>query len=105
MPRQASERREKKYSMDECLDALEAMQGGWVDGKGVTYDLKDRRVRRNSDGRTFLLHVRRGFIDWGAAGKYYARPSSNIAKKIKWLHSRNGAVAWVWTRRHTRASD
>ena len=98
MPRQASERREKKYSMDECLDALEAMQGGWVDGKGVTYDLKDRRVRRNSDGRTFLLHVRRGFIDWGAAAKYYARPSSDIAEKIHWLRSHNGAIAWVWTR-------
>lgn len=96
--RKASNPREIKFSVEECLNGLELMQGPWVDTKGITYDVRDKLVRRNSDGRTFALHVSRGLIDWGPVAKYFARPDQNFAEKFHWLNSSTGVVAWVWTR-------
>ena len=38
--------------------------GDWIDRKGVTYVVTDRRVRRK-DGRTFPLFVDRDVVGWG----------------------------------------
>ncbi|CAE8721784.1 unnamed protein product [Polarella glacialis] len=92
-----SERPAPHSSAGACLEALHAMQGQWVDEKGVAYIVEVRRVKRK-DGRTFGLRTGRGFIDWGVAAKYYAVPSSDMHRQICWLDARTSSVAWTWHR-------
>lgn len=88
---------EKVGTAKALVEMLYAMQGPWVDRSGVMYKVTERRVERD-DGRSFHLQLGNGVISWGPAGKYFAAPTENVRKEVRWINSRTRQTAWVWSR-------
>merc|ERR1712061_350954 len=87
----------KPVSVDMCTQGIKAMQGDWVDEKGELYTLENRCVKQGHSWK-WVLHLDRGFIDWGDDGKYFAVPNEDMDIEVQWLCAISKQPAWKWTR-------
>jgi len=91
--------RDRPADRELCRDSVRAMQGDWIDRGGGTLYSVDGEVVKRDDGRTFSLHIDRGFIDWAPTRKYYAVPGEGLKDEVRWISRATGRAAWVWERR------
>lgn len=91
--------RDRPADRELCRSSVRAMQGDWVDrGGGTLYSVVGEVVKRD-DGRTFQLHLDRGFIDWGPQRNYYAVAGEGLKDEVRWISGATGRGAFIWERR------